>query len=699
VADARRLPGGDVLSAAVDDVVEHIDGLAERAASDTRAIVTRAVPPDLVDVVTARIVDRLDLVPWVPLTAEGYFRSFGVKELAFDDEGCALPMSDSDDANRIHGARALWVLFGATTQNSLFDLDDRQAEARASGFGRYIPEAASPSFWADVYPRLNLVQARDAFWELQALTMKHSDRVEGLIPPRDMDAVADIVTRLDAHGPRWLSGSARRLFNAHGESAPLVRLVAWFLVEAMRPASLASLAATILLDAAKVSGDAVALDDTALVKLTAEVERALGYVPTTSAPPVVDGLHPHDEALAKQLESIGAEGRAGAAKLRKAPDKSAARWAPYVHAAMVTVDVSGEKPEARFPRAYPPSKPLHAAKYLAQALWLDVVRPKLDRLSSSHAALARVVHVDVIGLLRPGLSVRDNHIVDTDGRQRMLWTQSQALDVPTVEMGALPKLLKRGIEKLGSIQAHRIVRHVVVEGHRRVITGEADPRVLRYQGGWSGFAQQANVTEPEDAREIVFALAHAVHELPDGAHGNLLLYTVRRGTKGNPGSITITLGDMLLPHFVHSIDQSKGRAATEHRQLVPIVDFAGFVGRNNGHAAQATLQMMLVARLRTAAAELAETGAVTIRDSELLDLAAEAGLSRDLLPKVIDRWTCDGDDAPAFLVKQGDRYTLAEHFRPALDFLVDAGQQSIARSKAGKASVARRGKATRKAKD
>jgi hypothetical protein len=308
------------------------------------------------------------------------------------------------------------------------------------------------------------------------------------------------------------------------------------------------------------------------------------------------------------------------------------------------------------------------------------------------------VHVDVVGLLRPGLSIRDDHVVDTDGRQRMLWTQSQALNVPTVEMGALPKLLNRGLEMLGSIQAHRIVRHIVIEGHRRVVTGEADARTLRYQGGWSGLAQQANVTESEDARAIIVALAHAAHELPNGAHGNLLSYTAMRGFRGRPGTVSLTLGDMLLPSYVHVIDQSKGRTATEHRQLVPIVDFAGFVGRNNGHAAQATLQMMFVARLRTAAAELAETGAVTIPDSVLVDLATEAGLSRDLLPKVIDRWTRDGDDAPAFLVKQGDRYTLAEHFRPALDFLVDAGQQSIARSKAGKASVARRVKPKRKVK-
>jgi hypothetical protein len=278
----------------------------------------------------------------------------------------------------------------------------------------------------------------------------------------------------------------------------------------------------------------------------------------------------------------------------------------------------------------------------------------------------------------------------------MLFTQSQALDVPTVEMGALPRLLRRGLELFGSIQAHRIVRHVVVEGHRRAITGEADPRVLRYQGGWSTLAAQANVTEADDARAIVVALAHAAHEMTDGTHGNLLAYTARRGAPGRPGLVSLTLGDMLLPHFVHSLDASKARTPTENRRLVPIVDFAGFVGRNNDHAAQATLQMMFMARLRDAAAELAETGTVRITDAEFAVIAHDAALTPTLLPKVIDRWTRDGDDAPAFMVKTGDRYTLAPHFAPALAFLEAAGQMSLARSKAGKLSAARKGKPRRK---
>lgn len=485
--------------------------------------------------------------------------------------------------------------------------------------------------------------------------------VDAFIPPADRGNVATVIDRHP--GPLaddW-----------HWKPAPpgAAILVAWFFLQETTTHRLAEHAARAILAEVK---DDIADRPEARRTLAREVEDHLWEWESTIA--VEETI---DEALAGFLERIGGEiAKKGAAEVRQNSAKrseaeNAARWAPG-------------------------AAPLRVARLLARALWADVIAPRLQRLESTHAALARVVHVDVVGILRPGLSIRDDYVVDTDGRQRMMFTQSQALDVPTVEMGALPRLLRRGLELFGSIQAHRIVRHVVVEGHRRAITGEADPRVLRYQGGWSALAAQANVTEADDARAIVVALAHAAHELTDGTHGNLLAYTARRGAPGRPGLVSLTLGDMLLPHFVHSLDPSKARTPTENRRLVPIVDFAGFVGRNNDHAAQATLQMMLMARLRDAAAELAETGTVRITDVEFAALAHDACLTPALLPKVIDRWTRDGDDGPAFMVKAGDRYTLAPHFAPALAFLEAAGHMSLARSKAGKLSAARKGKPRRK---
>jgi hypothetical protein len=208
----------------------------------------------------------------------------------------------------------------------------------------------------------------------------------------------------------------------------------------------------------------------------------------------VEGVYSRDEALAVILAGTGDVGRKLAGDVRQ---KSKAQ--------------TREQNAARWLLGF---EPLRVPRLLARALWVDVVRPRLEQLAETHVALTRVVHIDVLDMLRPGQTFRDGFILDEDGRQRMMFTRTQALDVPTVEMGAIPRLLSRGVEMLGSIQAHRTVRHLVVEGHRRVMTGEADPRVLTYPGGWSTLAKAAGVTEPEEARALIVALAHAPHALP-----------------------------------------------------------------------------------------------------------------------------------------------------------------------------------------
>jgi len=448
--------------------------------------------------------------------------------------------------------------------------------------------------------------------------------------------------------------------------ASTLALVGHALQEATRPAELADLAARLVLD--KLD-DELARHEHAHLTLSRAVVDLLAKAPAYSDDvEVVEGVHPLDEALAALLHAIGEAGRDAARQVResdKSADERANRWLPYV-------------------------APLRVPRTLALVLWRDDVRPKLQRRTSTHPALVRVVHRDVLDLLRPGLQVRNDFIVDEDGRQRMIFTQTQALDVPTVEMGAIPKLLRHGVELLGSIQAHRIVRHFVIAGHRQAIDNEADPRVLRYVGGWRALADSAGVTEQDDAKAIVVALAHASHSFPDGSHGNLLVYRDKRGTRKGPGLVSITLGDTLLPHFVYSLDQGKNRRAVEDRQLVPVVDFAPFVGRTNEQAAQASFQMMMMMRLRAGALELAKHGSVRIPDADLVRIADDAGLSTDLLWKVLDRWSQDGANGPAFLVRSGDRFTLAPAYAPALTFIEAAGRISLDRSRAGKASAARK---------
>ena len=440
----------------------------------------------------------------------------------------------------------------------------------------------------------------------------------------------------------------------------------------LSPEALARRAALQVLTDVNMTGDATAareLERAVLDRMT------LHPLPTFDAAmgigDDVNGVYPLDEKLAVILEGVGDGGRALASEVRTTasaqPDvprfRKGLRW------------VLGEEP-MRVPRL------------LAKALWVDVVKGLIGRLTHSHPALARVVHTDVIGLLRPGRTYRDGFILDEDGRQQTIFRRSVALNVPAVEMGAIPRLLSKGVELLGSKQAHSIVRHFVFEGHRRLMAGEPDARVLRFTGGWSALASDASVNHGEDARAIVIALAHAPHELPDGAHGNLLSYTWKPHAPGRPALLSVVLGDMLLPHYVYAI-AGKTRSRAEARHLVPVVDFPPLHGRPNEHGAQLTLQMTFMARLRAGAVELANTGTVRIPDSEMAEMARDSGLPAKLLPEVLARWEEGKGDKPPFIVRNGDRYTLAPAFAVALDFMAAAGRASIAASKAGKLSAAR----------
>ena len=428
-------------------------------------------------------------------------------------------------------------------------------------------------------------------------------------------------------------------------------------------------------------GNALASADVAALELRKAIEEHLGSARNACGLPLTvedldavgeeGGRYALDERLAVHIEGLQLENKDAAARVAKQIRENSGKQS---------------NPATRW------VDPRRACTVLAVALWGGKVAPRLEREKKKPAALARVVTVNVIDMLRPGQAYKDGYAIDVDGKQGTIFRRSEALNVPTVEMGALATLLKKGVGLLGSIQAHRVVRTLVTLGHRQVIAGNPDARNLRFVGGWSALAKEAGVSESEDARAIIVALAHGAFPVPGGGAddlANLLTYTPRPHAPGRPALLSVTLGDMLLPHYVHSIT-GKTRTASESRQLIPIVDFAGFVGRRNDHAAQAALQMRVILHMRTHAVELAKTGMVRITAAAMAEMAEAAEVSPALLPKVLDRWVRDGDDAPAFLVRDGDQYTLAETHTAALALMVEAGNESLRSSRAGVLSANRK---------
>ena len=149
---------------------------------------------------------------------------------------------------------------------------------------------------------------------------------------------------------------------------------------------------------------------------------------------------------------------------------------------------------------------------------------------------------------------------------------------------------------------------------------------------------------------------------------------------------------MLMPHYLYKlIKTSSINLSNESLRLVPIVPEPQLIGRLNDHGPQLSFQMEIVVELRKGAKELAKHGCVFLSKERIAKLADKAGLSPKIFLKVIDAWTKDGDNAPAFLkVVEKDHYALGGHFKQAQDFIIQGGKKELTMSKAGKKSVAKR---------
>ena len=394
-----------------------------------------------------------------------------------------------------------------------------------------------------------------------------------------------------------------------------------------------------------------------------------------------------DVALASVLETTGPEGRQAGASLDALAQATGAKYQ------------AGEASLADLFHLWLPSDKAPGARFvlhLARALWIDVVSPRWERQRRNPAALAMPVHLDVARLHSRTFSTEDN-----EGQRCLAFPNDvvkieriEPLKMPAYELEALNALVTQGLDKLGSLTAHKVLRWEVTEGHKRVLEGTPDARVLRVAGGWHGLAELLGMPDKmrDDLHPIVAAQAHCAFRFPGGGYGNLLSYTVHPAQGRRRGEVAITLGDALLPHFVFEIKAKMGesRSAYEAIRLVPMLPLPPFVGRTNEHGAQATLSLLVAAELRAQARELARQGGALLNFDEL---AQRAGVALAALPKLIDRWTQDGDDAPAFLKRvEGDRFTLGDTHVIARRFMVSQGQEEERRSKAGKRSVQQRRK-------
>ena len=386
-----------------------------------------------------------------------------------------------------------------------------------------------------------------------------------------------------------------------------------------------------------------------------------------------------DREYISLLEKIGPKGKEIAAKLRKAlplSEEEADNWTPWL-----------PPPEGGYPVR-------HA--WLLKALWEDRVRPRLEKAARKHPALARLVHSPVTALLSAP-KVRE------EGGQMAL---DLGLNWPCViraELAASPHVI-RGIGLFQSIHAHSVIRGLAFAAHERALSGELDPRVLTYEGGFAALAEAYGIEGREGAtkaRELLEAFAALDLSLPggDSARG-LLTFVYGEARRNRKAYLKVVAGLLLLPDYVHQLQRIAGTtsvAARRDQDLIPLLPVPPVLGRANDAGAQATLQLRVMAHLRDHAVDLAEGRGALLTLDTWAQLAAESHVPRSLVSRLLSHWQEDHQDGPAVLKRvDRDRYTLGDAHAAARAFLEDGGRRSLDSSEAGRRSAAKRAAARSK---
>lgn len=382
-----------------------------------------------------------------------------------------------------------------------------------------------------------------------------------------------------------------------------------------------------------------------------------------------------NELLAKMLEKIGPRGESLAKNLRERQQNYREnpnpyhRWIPWVRL------LSGKGA---------PGPP--AIRWLCEAVWYDVVRPKVERANRKQPALAMVVYQSVANLLS-----RARRDEERSGQRVLALADDVLVKVHSVEAGVLESLVDTGIKLFGSVNAHRVMRWQIRTAHAQALSGDPDPRVLRVPGGYAALAHEHLGLKGEKATKQIQAIIEAEHAVeiplpPQGDYSRLLLrrFTPARGRRQS--YLEIVLGTALLPDYVHELRRSMGYGHDARRaiRLVPVLDLPPFIGNNEEHGPQAAFSMLVVGHLRDHARELVEQGGVVFDEATLARLATQAGLGPHRVKAVLDRWTQDGPDGSAVLKKVGrGRYTLGDSHSLERAFIEEGGRAELDGAKAG----------------
>lgn len=413
-------------------------------------------------------------------------------------------------------------------------------------------------------------------------------------------------------------------------------------------------------------------------------------------PPMAAGIHAWDEAFAHDLEaSLGPEGERVAGTIRVRA---------HLRAAMFARD-GNPVPMWRLWNIDPDQDCCPYITLLGIAVWAAFVReeylefiekpPALMAPIMANVAMAhqRGVHLVENGESPPSLLTKDDrHLAIMERRHTDLLPP-----IPKIDAKIAVAVLQQSVPALTSLAAQRVIRWEIFTGHKqRAMT---DPRKINIPDGWPYIAEQIGLQDhnaPEQVRMIVLAQAHMCFRLPGKRerYGNLLSYIEQPAAGRETSHVQLVLGTILMPGHIHDYAKEDFEWPSEYfsaRKLVPVLELPPFVGRPADWEPQAAFSGWLTIEMRNQARLIEQQGSASINDEQMRELAARAALPQTLLHAVLDRWTQDGNDGPAFLLRPSpDHYTLAKNNEVAWQYIVTAGKTENAASRSGKRKITQR---------
>lgn len=329
---------------------------------------------------------------------------------------------------------------------------------------------------------------------------------------------------------------------------------------------------------------------------------------------------------------------------------------------------------------------------LAEAAWLGIVRPKLERERDRlPAGLARVVASDqIIATMTRQLAIPE---LD-DGTVRD--ERGKIIGSITLTTDATLDAVRRGLASFGTVAGNRLVRGLVHRAHDQRDAGIGDFRRVAFEGGEAALLDALSLGRNygPTLREIAIAGASVQWNTTHGDGGGFWTWSSRRGSRKGPGEVAFVLGDPLLPGYVSGLARLPGAATPtarinrrfvpELRGEVPIPE--GLDASKHGHVW--TFHRMMIVELVDYAASLATEGFVTIPEARYLELARTAGLGkRDDVARVLHTFTNGDTKNPPIFARDGDGWTLADPHSKERDYIADCGRSRISGKERGKAAA------------